>query len=166
MVFDVPHYWDVAIDGIQVVLCFLILAFVVRNRKNKEPNTTARSRHKSGSGFNQEVVIQSLKQRMDQSLANIAKAIALEQGNLDKWLSSLDRGSLPAGYPPHLSRLRRTVDGETSTITSDVSSIDQVHEQIQSLADQGLTARQISEKLKAPLGEVELVLSLGTNAGK
>ncbi|MDJ0818285.1 MAG: hypothetical protein QNJ58_18890 [Desulfobacterales bacterium] len=166
MVFDVPHYWDIAIDGIQVVLCLLILAFVFRNRKNKESNASARNRPRSGSGFNEEVFIQSLKQRIDQSLANIAKAIALEQGNLDKWLSSLDRGSLPAGYPPHVSQLRRTGDGETPTITSEVSSIDQVHEQIQSLADQGMSAQQISEKLKAPLGEVELVLSLGTNAGK
>ncbi len=166
MVFELPHYWDVAVDGIQVVLCLLILAFLFRNRRKKEQNASARNRHKSGSSFTEQIVIQSLKQRIDQSLANIAETIALEQRNLDKWLASLDWGSLPAGYPPYLSKLRQTVDGGTPTISNDLSSIDQVHAQIQSLADQGMTTRQISEKLKAPLGEVELVLSLGSNAGK
>ena len=34
------------------------------------------------------------------------------------------------------------------------------HEQIQKLADSGMSAKQISEKLKTSLGEVQLILSL------
>ena len=33
MVFQMPQYWDVAIDGIQIVLCLLILVCLIRNRK-------------------------------------------------------------------------------------------------------------------------------------
>ena len=46
---------------------------------------------------------------------------------------------------------------------ADDAGNDQLYEQIEKLARKGLSARQISEDLKTPLGEVELVLSLRSN---
>jgi hypothetical protein len=166
MVFEVPPYWDAAIDGVQIVLCLLILVFLFRFRSKKKQNRSEGSSHGSGPSFNEQVLTQSLKQRVDQSLLKIAEAIAVEQRNLDKWLASLDLRHLQAGYPQYTSQLQRSAGGEIQTIASDVSGIDLVHAQIQNLADQGMTAQQISEKLKSPLSEVELVLSLGDKVGK
>ena len=166
MGFEVPPYWDVVVDGIQIVLCLLILVLLFRIRKKKQPTIPARNRLDSAQSFNKQVFVQTLKQRVDQSLANIAEAVDIEQRNLDEWLSTVKHPNLPIGLLQNQSRLQRSDDDQVSAIASNVSSIDQVHEEIQHLAGQGMTAQQISEKLKTPLGEVELVLSLGNNVGK
>ena len=61
------------------------------------------------------------------------------------------------------SNFQPTVNSEISLLASHASDGDPLHEQIQKLADKGMSIRQISEELKTPLGEVELVLSLRTS---
>jgi hypothetical protein len=166
MGFELPPFWDVVVDGIQIVLCLLILLFLFRIRKKKQQSVPARNRLESEQSFNEQVFIQALKQRVDQALASIAEKIAVEQRNLDEWLSTINYRNLPMGLLHNQSGLQRSVDDRISPIAGTASSIDQVHEQIQNLAGKGMTAQQISEKLKTPLGEVELVLSLGSSVGK
>ena len=167
MVFELPPYWDVAVDGVQVILCLLILLFLFGLRRRKKQAASNTDSTQSPPAFNDQVFIQSLKQQVDQSLANIAQAVAVEQRNLDKWIATVvNPGNLPTDSTLYQPRLQRMDDREPPAIAKDISSIDEVHEQIQNLADQGMSAQQISEKLKAPLGEVELVLSLGEKAGK
>ena len=36
MVFQVQQYWDMAVDGIQIILCLLILLFLVRSRRQRK----------------------------------------------------------------------------------------------------------------------------------
>lgn len=64
---------------------------------------------------------------------------------------------------PYPSNFHASVNSEISAITGTASDSDPLHEQIQKLADKGMSVRQISEELKTPLGEVELVLSLRTS---
>ncbi len=166
MGFEVPSYWDVVVDGVQIVLCLLILLLLFRIRQKKQPTIPAKNRLDSAQSFNKQVFVQTLKQRVDQALANIAEAVDVEQRHLEEWLSTVKHPNLPIGLLQNQSHSQRSDDDRISAITSNVSSIDQVHEEIQNLAGQGMTAQQISEKLKTPLGEVELVLSLGNNVGK
>ncbi|UCD80768.1 MAG: hypothetical protein JSW26_04870, partial [Desulfobacterales bacterium] len=53
---------------------------------------------------------------------------------------------------------------EISSVSDGMSQIDELHQRIQQLAAKGMSAKQISQELKTPLGEVELILSLKTNA--
>ena len=165
MVFQMPQYWDVAIDGIQIILCLLILLFLIRSRKKSRESTLDKAIRESGQSFNVQIFTQTLKQQVDQALANIAEAIAVEQRNLDQVLPVNGHGSQAYGISQYPSGLHRPVAQDIAPIVSDGSGSDQLHEQIQKLALKGLTARQISEELKTPLGEVELVLSLGTDVG-
>ncbi len=160
MVFQMPQYWDVAIDGIQIVLCFLILAFLIRSRKRNLESARDGATGESGQSFNVHVFTQTLKQQVDQAFANIAETIALEQGKLDKLLPISDSGSQAYGIAQYESGLQRPIEQEISDCAGHASGSDPLHEQIQKLAVMGQSARQISEKLKTPLGEVELVLSL------
>ena len=165
MVFKLPLYWDAALDGIQIILCLLILLFLLRIRKKKQPSALEKSTADFAQAFHVQVLSQTIKQQVDQAFANIAEAIAVEQRKLQKVIARDPDGHQTAGSRPHPSILHQPLEPGIAAIESEVSVIDQLHDQIQGLADKGLTARQISEELKTPLGEVELVLSLSTNVG-
>jgi cell division protein ZapA (FtsZ GTPase activity inhibitor) len=165
MVFQMPQYWDVAIDGIQIVLCLLILVCLIRNRKKNRKSAQDEAFRESGPSFNAQIFYQTLKQQVDQAFANIAETVAAEQRRLDQALSNgiaasprYDTASYPSNYRP-------SVNSEISPLAGPASDGDPLHEQIQKLADKGMSVRQISEELKTPLGEVELVLSLRTSLG-
>ena len=162
MVFQMPQYWDVAIDGIQIVLCVLILLFLIRVRRKKRPVALEAAIRESGQGFKVQVFIQTLKQQVDQAFANIADTIAVEQRNLYQVLSVSSHGQ-------EISELHSPLHGaagrEMTPLAGEAPGSDPLHEQIQQLAVKGMSARQISETLKTPLGEVELVLSLRSSLG-
>jgi hypothetical protein len=160
MVFHMPQYWNVAIDGIQIILCFLILAFLIRSRRQTWESARDTAPRESGQSFNFQIFAQTLKQEVDQAFANIAETIALEQSKLDKVQSFSDSGNQAYGIAQYDCGLHRPMEQDISHIAGHASGSDPLHEQIQKKADKGLSARQISEELKTPLGEVELVLSL------
>ena len=165
MVFQMPQYWGVAIDGIQIVLCLLILVLLLRNRKQNRKFAQDKVIGESGQSFNVHVFVQTLKQQVDQTFANIAETIAVEQRKLDKLLPINDSDSRRHDIAQYQTGLHRSVNPEISPVDGDASGSDLLHEQIQKLALKGMSARQISEELKTPLGEVELVLSLRTSMG-
>jgi len=165
MVFQMPQYWGVAIGGIQIVLFFLILVFLILNRKQNRKFLQDKVIGKSGQSFNEHVFTQTLKQQVDQAFADITEAIAVEQRKLDKVLPISDSGSRRYDIVQCQTGLHRPVNPEISPVDSNASGHDLLHEQIQKLALKGKSARQISEELKTPLGEVELVLSLRTSVG-
>jgi hypothetical protein len=165
MVFQMPQYWDVAIDGVQIILCLLILLFLIRSRRKNRQSALKKTIRESGQSFNVQIFSQTLKQQVDQAFANIADTIAVEQRNLDKVLPIGGHGNEASGISQYQSRLHRPTGQEIFPIASDASGSDPLHEQIQNLAVKGMSARQISEELKTPLGEVELVLSLRTSVG-
>jgi hypothetical protein len=163
MVFQMPQYWDIAIDGIQIVLCLLILVCLIRYRKKNRKSPQDEAFRESGPSFNVQIFYQTLKQQVDQAFANIAETIAAEQRRLDQALSrgvSANSRYDIASYP---STFHPLVNSEVSPLAASASDSDPLHEQIQKLADKGLSVRQISEELKTPQGEVELVLSLRTS---
>jgi len=165
MVFQMPQFWDVAIDGIQIILCLLILLFLIRSRRKNRKSALEKAIRDSGQSFNVQMFCQTLKQQVDQAFANISDTIAVEQRNLDEVLPISSYGKESYGILQSQSRLHRPAGQEISPLASDATGSDQLHEQIQNLADKGISARQISEDLKTPLGEVELVLSLRTSIG-
>jgi hypothetical protein len=165
MVFQMPQYWDVAIDGIQIVLCVLILLFLIRGRRKKRPVALEAAIRESGQGFKVQVFIQTLKQQVNQAFANIADTIAVEQRNLDQVLSISSHGQEDYNLSEYQSPLHAASGREIAPIAGEAPGSDPLHEQIQQLAVKGMSARQISETLKTPLGEVELVLSLRSSLG-
>jgi hypothetical protein len=165
MVFQIPQNWDIAIDGIQIILCLLILLLVIRSRRKHRQSALGDAIRGSGQNFNAQIITQVLKQQVDQALANIVDAIAVEQRNLDKVLTLSATGNETYGGALYKSHLHLPADPIAPAIESDTPGSDQLHEQIQKLAVNGKSAREISEELKTPLGEVELVLSLRATLG-
>ena len=165
MVFQIPQNWDVAIDGTQIILCILILLLIISSRRKHRKSALRDSIRESGQNFNAQIITQALKQQVDQALANIVETIAVEQRNLDKVLTVSATGNETYGGALYKAHVHLPTDPENSAIESEASGSDQLHEQIQKLAVKGKSAREISEELKTPLGEVELVLSLHATMG-
>ena len=160
MVFQLPQYWDVVIDGIQIVLCFLILVCLVRSRTKNRKFVQDRVIRESGPNFNVQVFNQTLRQQADQAFANITETIAVEQRKLDRILSTGDPEKQKYDTTAYPANLHTSADSAISPLDGTAPDSDPLHEQIQKMADKGLSVRQISEELKTPRGEVELVLSL------
>jgi hypothetical protein len=165
MVFQIPRYWGVTVDGIQIVLCLIILIFLILNRKQNRKIAQDKVIGKSGQSFNMHVFTQTLNQQVDQAFVNIAEAIAVEQRKLDKVLVISDSDNRGYDISQYQTGLHRPVHPDIFPMDGDASGRDPLHEQIRKLAFKGMSARQISEDLKTPLGEVELVMSLRTGVG-
>lgn len=162
MVFQMPEYWNMAVDGIQIILCLLILLLLFHNRRKNKYSPLEAAIKDSGKSFNVQVLSQTIKQQIDQAFANIAETLAAERNKLESLLQFSRHGhdafrltDFPSPSPHPDSR-------ELASVSGGMSQIDELHQGIQKLAAKGMSARQISEKLKTPLAEVELILSLDT----
>jgi len=160
MVIELIKQWEIAVDGIQIFLCLLILFFMIRNHRRRMKPDRMNPKIESGQDFNLQVFSQSINQQVELAFTNILEVAANERRNLDKVLQfqpvrNANHSSLeirPQSRPPHrddsFQRGQETAgQGEHRT-------------RIQKLATRGMSAKQISEELKMPLGEVELILSL------
>ncbi len=163
MVFQIPQNWDLAIDGIQIILCLLILLLIIRSRRKQRQSALQKAIRESGQNFNAQIIARALKQQVDLALANIVETIGIEQRKLDKVLNIGGQNKDAFGRPQPKSHLHLPTDPAIVGIESEAPGSDQLHELIQKLAGKGKSAREISEELKTPLGEVELVLSLRTS---
>jgi DNA-directed RNA polymerase specialized sigma24 family protein len=113
----------------------------------------------SGQSFNLQVLSQAINQQVEMAFSNILDSVAVERRHLDNVLQ-LNQfnpgGRIPTEQqrPPVLSK-----NSEILPRSKESASKDQHRERIQKLALKGMSAKQIAEELKTPMGEVELILS-------
>jgi hypothetical protein len=163
MVTDLLKHWEVAVDGLQICLCILILFFLIRRHRRKMKPDLMNLKSESGQDFNLQVFSQAINQQVELAFANILQVAARERRNLDKVLQSQQfkysvprsPGSLTPSLPSHPDNAAQS--------GQDIEGLGEDQARIQKLSTQGRTAKQISEDLKTPLGEVELILSLQKN---
>ena len=161
---EMMKHWEVAVDGIQILLCLLILFFLVRNHRHKMKPDMMNSKRGSGQDFNLQVFSQAINQQVGIAFRNILEVVANERQNLDKVLqfhpfNHADH-STPEIRPQAFPSQR---DGSFQDVKETKGSGER-QTRIQKLANRGMSTKQISEELKTPLGEVELILSLQKNA--
>ena len=160
MVFDLVKYWEVAVDGIQIVLCLLILFFLIRNRRRKIAPEWVAAKTESGQSFNLQVLSQTINQQVELAFSNILESIAVERRNLGNVLqlnqfNHAGRISTENQRSPVLSK-----NSEVLPKSKEPADKEEHRTRIQMLAARGISAKQIAEELKTPMGEVELILSL------
>ena len=152
--------WDRVSDGIQLLLCGVILACLIHNKlKHKRLLPDAALRGKPPV-FSQEVLLQTLRQQTEQALASIRAAVEVEQTKLQQLLGA---GAVPCPAEERAETEMavehvpfRLGNGDPAGAESLRSRFAGLHE----LAARGLTARQIAAQTQLPAGEVELALKL------
>jgi hypothetical protein len=160
MVFQVPQICDTAGAGLQILLYLLILGFYIKNRSIHKKYTVHRTKNGGRQSFNAHVFNTTVQQQVNQAFTNIMDTIATERNGLksalglnalsseDKQICKMQSNSkLPKSYDNH-----RVSDDRTGRAGR--------HDKVLKLLAKGLSARKISEGLKIPMGEVELILSL------
>jgi len=163
MVIGLLEHWEVAVDGLQIFLCLLILFVLVRKHRRRMKPDGVNPKSESGQDFNLQVFSQTINQQVELAFSNILKAAANERRDLVKALELqqfpyADHGS-PGGRSPSLP----SHHNDAAQSGQEIEGQGEHQTRIQKLSTQGMNAKQISEELKTPLGEVELILSLQKN---
>ena len=160
MVFQVPQFWAIASDGLQIILYLLILCFYIKNRVIHKKYAVNRTTNGGRQSFNAHVFNITVQQQVNQAFTNIVEAIAAERNSLK---SVLGLNAL-SSEDKHISKMQSNSQLPKSCDNHRISDdrIDRAgrHDKVRKLLAKGLSARKISEGLKIPLGEVELILSL------
>lgn len=152
--------WDMVADGIQVLLCGVILACLVHNQLRYKRLLPEVSHRGKPLVFSQEVLLQTLRQQTEHALASIRAAVDAEEAKLQQVLAA-------AGMPPAAAENAaaetpaehipfRLGDGEPGGL----GTLPNRYAGLGELAAQGLTARQIAAQTRLPAGEIELALKL------
>ena len=142
---------ETARDGVQILMCGVILAALIWNRmKPALPRAEAPI-----AGFSDEVRLQALRQQAEQSLAAIQQTVNAERRRLEHLL--------PVGDPvggsaePEASDLAPFRLGETQLREDGAGSR---YDALPRLAAGGLTPRELAVQTRLPAGEIELALKL------
>ena len=154
------HFWDIAGDLVQIFLCLTILFFFIRNRHNQKITRSKKTINQPGESFNQQVFTQAVEQQIDQTFTNIMESLTAERDNLESLLGIKHQTGKDAEASNQRSGSRMRQHPVKNPVSRDLASDDQRHEKIRKFSARGLSARKISNELKIPLNEVELVLSL------
>ena len=163
MVLDLLEQYEAIVDGLQIFLCLLILFFLVRNhRRGIKPELMSPKRN-SDQDFNLQVFSQTINQQVELAFTNILKVAANERRDLVKVLQlhqHIEKDDTPSeGRSPVLT----SSTGYPAQSVQEIAGQGERQAHIQKLSTQGMNAKQISDELKTPLGEVELILSLQKN---
>lgn len=157
------EFWNAAIDGIQIFLCLLILFFLFKIRKNNKKLLQQETKASSGNDFNTQILTQTFKQHAAQAFANIIEAISSEQRRLENVLIHDQEQKQVSGITEFKFQSDSSTSHEIYGLPEAAVNDDDRHEEILKLSTKGVSVRKISEALKTPIDEVELVLSLNQN---
>ena len=151
-------FWDIMMDALQIILCGIILIFLIHNKvKYKQLILKNTSSDKSAT-FENEILVQSLKQQTTQTFDAIIDYIHQQRDGLQSYYENeeINRLSSPARLQTHAPE--KIIEKMGDEISTDTNTAD--HGNILQLSESGLTSKQISQKVMAPREEVELVLRM------
>ena len=160
MIFQVPQFWDIVSDGFQIILCMLILCFYIKNRSIYKKFAVKKIINGAGQSFNTHVFNTTVQQLVNQAFTNIIDTIAAERTGLESVLEQNPLGSEDDDISMVQSNSKIPNSHDNHPISDDRGEIAGRHDRVKRLSAKGMNARRISGKLKIPLAEVELILSL------
>jgi hypothetical protein len=139
-------------DGIQVLLCLLVLGCLACNRLTSVRESQARTTGRVP--FADEVGLQGLRQQTEQALTAIQRAVEAERRRLERWMTGTDAGREPVVADAEPADLIPFRLGEGAPGAADR------YDALPRLAAGGLTTRELATRTRLPAGEIELALKL------
>ena len=151
MIYLTIEFWELVLDIIGLSICGIIILNLIRNRSKY--NQSLLKEHGKGNfnSFNEEVSAQLVKQQSDRSFETISNAIEKER----MFLHNLMKKPFFAKKPNQVQK-----DSYNKNSPSCSDSADDRYNEVSKLADLGLSVKEISEKAKIPMGEVDLIVKL------
>lgn len=160
MVLQVPQFWAIAGDGFQIFLYLLILGFYIKNRAIHKKYAVNRTKNGTRKSFNAHVFNIAVQRQVNQAFANIIETITAERNGLKSVLgpNPLSNEGPDISKVQSNSQLPNRYDNHRKS--NDRTGRAGRHDKVRKLSAKGLSTRKISEGLKVPMSEVELILSL------
>jgi len=149
--------WEIALGGTQIFLCGFILLLLVRNRSRYKQMIRNAPIDENARNFNTEFIVEAVRQQTEMAFNHILDTINKERHTLEAYFELRETQSAP-GLFKSISSGRN--DAVSAQGTAEMDAADAIYNEIESLADQGMSLTDISEKLNVPPGEVDLVLKL------
>jgi hypothetical protein len=151
------NFWELVLDGTQIFLGGIILLYLIRNKIKDRQLVLKAPTDKTSLNFNTEFIIQAIRQQSDLAFGHILETIEKERQTLNTYFELRETRLAPNLMPPAAGGV---VDPVSTADAAETDSLDTIYSEIESLAGQGMRIEDISEKLKVPKAEVELVLKL------
>lgn len=149
--------WDLLGNGFQIALCAGILLVWVRRRIRRR--CAAQSEPAAvRPTFAQEVFLQTIRQQTEQTWQNILAVVETERDRLQRALA----GAGVASHTPE-AESNGSADAHAAFRWGDPEpdgSGPCRYDALDALVEQGLSPRQIAERMNRPFGEIELALKV------
>jgi DNA-binding NarL/FixJ family response regulator len=152
--------WDLLADGVQVLMCGVILACLVHNQLRHKRLLATSSRCETAPVFSQEVLLQALRQQAEQALTSIRTAVESEQAKLQQLMDAAEGPWTAAAGPGTEISPKHAPFRLGDSMPFQPKGFENRYDGLGDLAAQGLTVRQIAAQTRLPAGEVELALHL------
>ena len=160
MVFQVPQFWDMAGDGLQIFLYFMIVFFFIKNRAIHKKYAVSKTKNGAEQSFKAQVFNITVQQQVNQAFANIIETVAAERNCLKSVLGVNPLSSEGDDSSKVQSNSQLPNSHDKNPISDDQNGSAGRHDIVRKFSAKGLSVRKISEELKFPISEVELILSL------
>lgn len=148
---------EIALGGAQICLCGLILFFLVRNRSRHKQMILNVPVDENARNFNTEFIVEAIRQQTQMAFNHILDTINKERHFLETYFELREAQNAPGPFKSVPAGPKAAVSGQGS---AELDAADAIYNEIESLADRGMSLADISEKLNVPPGEVDLVLKL------
>ncbi|UCG07311.1 MAG: hypothetical protein JSV83_01260 [Desulfobacterales bacterium] len=164
MTMHVLPFWDIMPDAIQIFLCGIILICLIRNKLKYKQLILKTPPTDKSAVFANEIHLQTLQQQTAKTFDTILDFINQERHALKSYWeieATHSSSSLLRMQAIEAEKAIKRVDDE---INAETNAADYAN--ILQLSENGLTAKQISQKVNAPRGEVELVLRMNNRGAE
>ena len=151
-------FWDIMMDALQIVLCGIILIFLIRNKLKYKQLILKTTPSDKFATFENEILVQSLKQQTAQTFDAILDYIDQQRHSLQSYYENEEINRLSSSARLQNNAPEKIIEKMSDEINTDTNATD--HGNILQLSESGLTPKQISQKVMAPREEVELVLRM------
>lgn len=160
MVFQVPQFWDMAGDGLQIFLYLTILFFFIKNRAIHKKYAVSKKKNGAEQSFNAQVFNITVQKQVNQAFTHIIETIAAERNCLESVLGLNPLSCTDDDISQMQSNSQLPNGHDNNPISEDRIGSAGRHDKVRKFSAKGLSVRKISEELKFPVSEVELILSL------
>lgn len=160
MAYSAIKFWEAAIDVTGIVLCCVVILYIIKNMFKRNRKPVKKDIKENIIDFNEQVLIQIIKQQSEKSFKIISDVVKKEYLVFQEITGEVIRAKKEKPFDKIKSNQNNARDLNKKKKVHYIAPEKNHYGQVISMADSGMNAKEISEKLKIPQGEIDLIINL------